>query len=687
MKKIRNFLLTTLIIIIMLAFLMFVPDSDGEYLWNPFDYARITDVDYTAVVVDEYGSQGKVLITERLTFEVNAVSKNNLFWELWRDLPESFVDGVKVSYQVNSVKQIFDDGSELIYKESPKLYWYDNDYIDTTSGLGPNSWYHSKGPYNEDYRQYECVLFYVNGLYRETVVIEIEYEMYNAALRYNDASELYLSMYSDKTIKYLNSFKAQILIPEEKMPNSQNYYANTYGTNSHTFPFNESSAINPGYYTFFFELDESQLKFKLYNQYIEFALVSYGEDKHLFTEHASINLYTEDDVLAELIEEQLTYESLPAKWQNIKKHVLIIFSVLTVLITVFMLGILKLIKKKYTFYKSSIDIEYFRDIPSNLDPIVAAKLVFSKDKKTYNIENQYASVILSLINKGYIELDKKNANKNWEFDNIKIVIKYNPIILEKDYSTNLKKLTLIEETYFNLILRHSKLQKSIAMKTLKNKVVSDYQYTNSFITNIESLVLNNLLSHSYYQKLEYDKPKRILKACSRMLFYLGLFVLILFNIISYLTRLDLAFGAYTIFGSALMIISKFISKRSNKCILLSQFGEDEYAKWRGLYKFLNSETLMSDKTVIDLVLWEQYLIYATAFGISEKVAKALEIRCQNIKESPVLYNYHYTSRSFRFSAKSFNKATKIARAKSFSSGGHGGYGGGGRGGGGGGGGH
>jgi len=29
---------------------MFLPFEDGEYIWNPFDYARITEVDYKAQV-------------------------------------------------------------------------------------------------------------------------------------------------------------------------------------------------------------------------------------------------------------------------------------------------------------------------------------------------------------------------------------------------------------------------------------------------------------------------------------------------------------------------------------------------------------------------------------------------------------------------------------------------------------
>lgn len=125
---------STIILIILFFAISFF--SENSYLFeeinlNPFDYARITDVDYKAILVDEPGSNGKIVVTEKLTFDIHAASKNNLFWELWRDLPESYIDGVKVDYQVNSVKQILDDGTEIIYQESPKLYWNDSDYINT----------------------------------------------------------------------------------------------------------------------------------------------------------------------------------------------------------------------------------------------------------------------------------------------------------------------------------------------------------------------------------------------------------------------------------------------------------------------------------------------------------------------------------------------------------------------------
>lgn len=131
--KMRKSIIRWIIIIFWIVFFF----SQFAYLFeditieNPFDYARITDVDYKAVVVDEQDSEGKIIVTERLTFDIHAASKNNLFWELWRDLPEEYIDGVKVEYKVNSVKQILDNGTEIVYQESPELYWDDYDYVNT----------------------------------------------------------------------------------------------------------------------------------------------------------------------------------------------------------------------------------------------------------------------------------------------------------------------------------------------------------------------------------------------------------------------------------------------------------------------------------------------------------------------------------------------------------------------------
>lgn len=664
-------------------------EASDESVTNPFDYARITDVEYKAVVVDEPGQKGKVIITERLTFDIHAASKNNLFWELWRELPEQYVDGVKVEYKVNSVKQIYPDGRIELYEESPKLYWNDYDYVKENDKYGPGKWYHSKGPYNPDERRYECVLFYVDGLYRDEVVYEIEYEMYNAGLRYGDCSELYLSMYSGDTIKYLDSYKAQILVPDTDMPKKGNYLVQTYGTRKNDFPFTESATANPGYYTFAFELDNWDLKFNAYNEYIEFVLLSYGDDAHIFTEYASINDYYYDDSLDYIHKDMNKYKMTPYLFFFIKAITALALTILGLWIVIYALTTDRRIRKKYTFHSPETDYKFFRDIPSDLDPVVASRLVFSRKKPSKDLASSaYAAILLSLARKKYIVL-RELSNGDFE-----IYMPTRPAPNKQIQNQNLEPLTYCESLYLNLLLRHASTD-TISMKSFRNRVSTDYNATNTFAQNMNLAFSKVAFRLNYIQKSSYTEPQSGLKTTRTLLYILGCISITLVNFISSSTRLDLAFGSYFLFGILCFIAGAIINAKIPKYVLFTQLGENEYAKWRGLYNFLNSDTLLSDSTVIALPIWEKYLVYATAFGISSKVIKAIELKCKEMAvDSPILSNSCYRSHSFHISGAHFHSGVRSGSYSGGSFGGSygggyggGGYGGGGRGGGGGGGGH
>ena len=681
----------------------------------PNDYARITDMEYKAVVVDEPGSQGKIVVTERITFDVHAASRSNGFWELWRDLCENYVDGVKVHYNVNSVKQIMPDGTEILWTESPKLYWYDSDY--TSSKYGPGKWYHSEGPYNEYYRRYECLLFYINNVYREEMVFEIEYEMYNAVLRYNDCSDLYISMYSGDTAKYLKSFKGEILIPEKDMPAQGNYKITTYGTNAGSFQVAESSMENPGYYTFSFDLDEDDLKFRKYNNYIEFDLVSFGADKHIFAEHASINDYTYDNVLETIYEEQEEYTKDITKFKTIK-FVLFVICVACATLVVFD-GKKKIaeLRASYPFYIPDAPENYqYRDIPSDLDPKFASDLVFCKDKKKPdNDASVYSALLLSLARKSYLDMQETAQSKDVfikidedeclaELEDLETFAEIDPRKPFEPFEQH-PPLTLCEKYYLDLLKRHA-TDRCITMNALQRRISTDYDYMYTFEENIKRSTINNGILLKYFLKADYQEPQRKLADVAKTSFIYGAITLFV-NLATYQTRLDLMFGGLILLGLAFIAKGLYLKSQSHKYVLLTKKGEEEYRKWRGLYNFLKSDTLINERTFVELPLWEKYLVYATAFGISEKVINAIKIRCPEVvnTQSIVQNNYcrsgriHIHSRSIHTSVRSSASHYRSMRSGSYGggySGGYsggrsggfsGGYGGGGRGGGGGGGGH
>ncbi len=677
-------------------------DIEGLNL-NPFDYCNLTDVEYTAILNDNPDKKANVEITEYLTFDIHSASKSNPYKELWRELPEEYVDGLKVTYDVKSVSQVLDNGQEIPYLETSKMYWEDSDYTQSST----MRWHHSDGsgiyPDND-----ESLLIYIPWTYREKLTFKIVYSMNNAALKYKDCSELYLSMYSGNTITKLNSYKAQILIPNEIMPST--YYSYTFGTSKSRIPYTESNTINPGYHTFSINLEKSDLKFNYHNRYLEFCLLAYGNDKHIFTKYAPNNMYSNQNVLNECIEENEYYETQNQKF-NTYKTLLLLLS----LVGVFLL-VKNTLKKYYSIkdklYEPEINYEYFREIPSDLDPIFASELVFMKDSFNENIDKkeEYAAILLSLVRKKYVTISKINYDNDWTNTNTLISLETintsyslsnstdvssEPICIVTNMKTGeiLEQLTTSERLYLELLERHSKsYNNSITIEQLQKRIDEDYVHTNAFVKDIEKKpILEAGVMQGYFQSANYEAPKKLLDYSSKSSLILGLILLIVINGISYYTPMALGFGAYTILGIAYIWRFIYLKAKGKNAVLFTQYGVDEQAKWYGLYNFLNSDTLINEKDVHDLVLWEKYLIYATAFGISEKVVKAIKIHAVeiNIDNSPILNtNFYIHSRNFHITSRAFGHSIHTySRGGSFSSfSGHG-YGGGGRGGGGGGGGH
>ena len=675
---------------------------DGFSL-NPNDYCHLTDVNYTAVLHDDPNRKANVEITEYITFDVHAGSKHNTYKELWRELPEEYVDGLRVTYDVKSVTQILDNGKEIPYLETPKMYWEDYDYTQSST----YRWHHSKGtgryPDND-----ESLLIYIPWTYREKMTFKIVYSMNNAALKYKDCSELYLSMYSGNTITKLNSYKAQILIPNEIMPSM--YYTYTFGTSNTRLPYIESTSINPGYHTFSIDLDESDLKFNYHNRYIEFCLLSYGEDKHIFTKYAPSNNYTYDNALAECIAENEYYETQNKKFNKYKTILLITSLIVSVFIIYNAKQKYKKVREKYNLFEPETDYEFFREIPSDLDPIFASELVFMKDPFNENKEKkeEYAAILLSLVRKQYVKISKKDESKDWDKFNTVISIEplyttYTTFDLDNDGAMDpihttinenvghpVEELTTSERLYFQLLERHSRTyNNSITLNQLQNRIDNDYNYTNAFVEDIEKKpALESGVIQGYFQEPHFDDPKKELQKSAKTSLAWGLIFLILVNGISYFTPMALSFGAYTILGIVCLWRYIYLTTKASNAVLFTQYGANEQAKWFGLYNFLNSDTLINEKEVYELPLWEKYLIYATAFGISEKVIKAIKIHAVelNINSSPILNNRCYIhSSSFHRTSRLFGRSIHTSsRGGGF--GGHG-YGGGARGGGGGGGGH
>ena len=152
-----------------------------------------------------------------------------------------------------------------------------------------------------------------------------------------------------------------------------------------------------------------------------------------------------------------------------------------------------------------------------------------------------------------------------------------------------------------------------------------------------------------------------------------------FTIVEWLGNLAIT-GGIIIFGLLLLniIVNAIAIAKIN---VFTIEGMNEIAKWKGLKKYMEDFSLLNEKEVPEIVIWEEFLVYATAFGIADKVLKQLKSVYPDIENEVNIntYSYMYLMIHTDFS-KSFSNAisSSMLNAYTSASGGGGGFSGGGR---------
>ena len=302
------------------------------------------------------------------------------------------------------------------------------------------------------------------------------------------------------------------------------------------------------------------------------------------------------------------------------------------------------------------DIQYFRDIPrEDATPAEACYLYnFTKERlSTGDIQNKaVSSTILDLCLKKVISLRVVNNDV------------YVQILKGKD------GLPKDEQEIYDLLKNTSQDRAEFPLSDLN--VYAKYKY------NKYSYIINNMVNSArnrlYELKLidkaqekQYTKSKNAGAWKSMVLFiYTEAIVTYIMSFIPlFRAGLISSFGIgfqtswFTILICLLPLVAvstyswNLKAKLENKIAVLTQAGADEKAKWKGLSNYMKDYSLLNEKKVMDLVLWEKYLVYATAFGISDKVIEQMKaaypevfIREQwddsKINEYPVIYFSTYS---------------------------------------------
>ena len=114
------------------------------------------------------------------------------------------------------------------------------------------------------------------------------------------------------------------------------------------------------------------------------------------------------------------------------------------------------------------------------------------------------------------------------------------------------------------------------------------------------------------------------------------------------------------------IICMKISKKAN---VLTQKGVDQVEQLKGLKKFMEDFSMLDKREVPELVLWEKYLVYATVFGVADKVIKQLKIVYPDFEQNMDLQTYSCMNLMMHNDFNSsFTRAINSAISSTYSSG-------------------
>ena len=460
-----------------------------------------------------------------------------------------------------------------------------------------------------------------------TKTYKISYTIVDGIKTYNDCSEFYWQFIGTSNEMHVGELKGTIKLPTA-VKNKENLKVWAHG------PLNGEIQI----------VDNETVSFEvsyLTTETMVETRVAVLED--IFTQNQNkVNLNRLDSILSE---ETVWADQANAERERILRNertqeiIEIILAILLFLanIAIIVFYIIKIVKYAIALsdvkvLKPETKIEYFRDFPDKeATPGDAAFLYYfdKKDKFKDNISKIVSATMLDLALKKIISFEED------EKDKIRIKINY-PIEKSELKSDELSVYKILLDTR-KYIAKKNKQDENETTITMKD--IEKYAKNNdrTFLSNIEGIESN--VGDRQANKENYDKKSEKISEkwrSKKISYYTAAFVFVcLLGLMILLPALFLGI----IFN---IVCGILCGKLQNKTRTLTQKGENEKEEWEALKRYMENFSLLDEREVPELVLWEKYLVYATAFGIADKVLSELKVKYPEIVDVDGNFYSNYT---------------------------------------------
>lgn len=311
--------------------------------------------------------------------------------------------------------------------------------------------------------------------------------------------------------------------------------------------------------------------------------------------------------------------------------------------------------KEINPYKKTENVEYFREIPRNNATPSQAISIYKKsalDFSSTEVGRIFSAVLLDLCLKKCIEFETSPENKKEV--KIKII---------KKIEDNLE---WSEKYILDFIVNIPKAQDEITVKELKKYMKNHATKVAKIKEKIDKSTKKEITKNKLYdEKRAEERSNYAGVSYGYTIFMLIILIFGTFFVATLVSGKVILYGIIALFTTA--IINIFVTKHvSKKLQPFTDEGLNESEKWKGLKKFMENFSMLDKREIPELALWEHYLVYATAFGVADKVLKQLKIVYKDVYENMDNYGYMYLMMNTDFSS-SFSNAISSSVSSSYTS--------------------
>ena len=335
--------------------------------------------------------------------------------------------------------------------------------------------------------------------------------------------------------------------------------------------------------------------------------------------------------------------------------------------------------------------DYYRELPRKEATPAEAVYIINRGFTTSDIGRIFSATILNLSLKKALKIEKIVNEKGKEDSNITLLVNnIEEITTEKD---EIEIFNLLKDACMNKKSKMSENkniytdQSSITIEELKKYIETNSVTIRGLTTDLDFGILKELLDKKILDKNGLKKNNNL----SSMITFLSIILvfMLMFGIMYICDQgtISTIFNSLGIIGYAIIvllvllvidIITGIIARK--KVSIYTQEGLDEQDKWKAFKKYMEDFSLLKEKDIPDLALWEKFLVYATAFGIADKVIQQLKVvypDYDNLDYSVYPNMYIFMHMDFERSFNSVSSSISSSFSSSSGSGGGGGFSGGG----------